>query len=110
MIPKSAQAVYIGLIPDLKFKIVCYKTQSGFYVESTTDNQIRVTHKSTGTGYFQTDNKNRCIKDAWTLNTGGYAQQNYQREDTQTFLQGMLDISCQLAGINHKHCWILETL
>ena len=106
MIPKTAQATYIGLIPDLDFKVVCYETQNGFYVQVNDD----IVTKTTGYSSFCTANTGRCIKDAWTLNTGGYAEANFDRECLATFLRSMLDQSCQIAGITHKHCYIMERL
>jgi len=105
-IPKTAQAVYIGLIPDLDFKVICYETKNGFYVQVNNNEPTKVT----GYGYFQTSAKGRCIKDAWTLDTGGYAEATFDRECTPAFLRSMLDHSCQIAGITHKNCYILERL
>lgn len=105
-VPKTAQATYIGLIPDLGFKVVCYETKNGFYVQVNNNEVV----KTTGYGSFCTANTGRCIKDAWTLDTGGYAEANFERESPATFLRNMLDISCQLAGITHKHCYIMERI
>ena len=102
-IPKTAVPTYIGLIPDLDFKIVCYETKNGFYVQ-VNGNEIEKTNS------FDSININRCVKDAWTLDTGGYARENFTNECPAPFLQSMLDQSCQLAGIYHKNCYILERL
>lgn len=107
-LPKSAQALYIGMIPDLDFQIICYETKHGFYVLMNHDhkNVKKVTGQYSGSHV----NRNRCIKDAWTLNTGGYAEMYFDRETLQRFLSKMLDMSCQIEGIHHKDCYFLEQL
>ena len=108
VIPKTAQALYIGMIPDLDFQVICYETKQGFYV--LVNHDLENVKKVTGQLAGSDINRNRCIKDAWTLNTGGYAEMYFDRERVELFLSGMLDASCQIEGIYHQNCYFLEKL
>lgn len=113
MLPKSAKAKWIALIPSLDFKLIAYETDRKFFVE--------VSLAKCALGYYTEilevsegylhKNQNSLVKKAFELAelSSDYAEQ-FNRAPPYEFVRNMLSNACFNKDITHKDCYIFETL